>query len=335
MMLRRSFVAGAAIIPALASGVANGLAQTVSSAPLLIVVPYAKGGSADIFARTIQDGLARELGRPVTVENHPGGGGALGLQVVTQSPSDGRTLLLGQTGEIVIQPYLMKLPGPRPDPVALVAVMPLAVVVPSATPYANLQDLVEKARSSPRGLSVASPGRFTPGDLAIDLFRVRTGARLAEVPFQGGGPALDAIEDGTVDLYFSTLPSAMPHLRAGKVKVLAVTSKERAKVLPDVPTIEESGVGRFTLTQWAGIFARHGVPADVIANLNRSVNAVLALPDVKSKFANDGAEVVPMSAADFSRFIEADAKLYRQFLTAELCSEIVVETCPGGGVFSR
>ena len=333
-MLRRSLVVSTFMIAALAM-TSGGRAQTYPSGRVEIIVPYAKGGSADTFARLIADGLAKELGQPVTVDNRPGGGGSVGLQSVTQAAPDGRTLLLGQTGEIVVQPYLMKQAGPRPDPVALVADMPLAIVVSSTAPYSKLSDLIAAARSARRSLSAAMPGRYTPGDLATELFRIRTSANLATVPYNGGGPALDAVADGLVDLYFSTLTSAIPYARSGKVKILAVTSAERSPALPDVPTVQESGIRRFSVTQWAGVFAPSGTPGDIVAGLNRAINKVLSEPDMNKKLVSDGAKITPMSAAQFADFIKTDSNMYKKFLTAELCSEFVVESCSGGGEFSR
>lgn len=312
-----------------------GSAQGYPSGPLEIVVPYARDGSADILARTIADELAKKLGQPVTVENRPGGGGGLGLQSVARAAPDGRTLLLGQTGEIVVQPFFLRQAGLRPTPVALVAAIPLAIIVPTTAPYDSLADLIEAARSAPRGLSVASPGRLTPGDLAIELFRIRSGAKLASVPFEGGGPALSAISDGLVDLYFSTLTSAMPYLRSGKVKILAVTSAERSPAVPNVPTVQEGGVKGFSVVQWAGVFVPRGTPADVVARLNQDINQILVLPEVAGKIAQDGGRITPMTAAQFADFIKADGKTYEDLLTAELCSEFVVESCSRGGVFAR
>ena len=334
-MRRRWFVVGALAAASLMAAPTGWAQNYPSGGPLKIVAPYAEGGSADLFARTIADGLGKKLGQQVSVEDRPGAGGAVGLQIVMHAAPDGRTLLLGQTGEIVIQPYLMNQPGPRPDPVALVAVMPLAVAVPSAAPYRNLDELIKAARSAPRGLSVASPGRFTPGDLAIELFRIRTGARLASVPFDGGGPALNALTDGLVDLYFSTLPSAMPYARAGKVKILAITSEERSPILPDVPTVQQSGVSRFAVSQWAGVFVPRGTPESIVTALNRDINEILTRPEVNEKLTQSGAKVMPISSEEFRDFIRRDSKLYKELLTAELCSEFVVESCSAGGIFSQ
>jgi tripartite-type tricarboxylate transporter receptor subunit TctC len=313
----------------------NGWAQTYPSGPVQIIVPYAKDGSADIFARTIAGELARKLNQAVTVENRPGAGGAVGLQSMTRAAPDGRTLLLGQTGEIVVQPFFLKQPGPRPTPVALVATIPLAVVVSATAPYATLRDLIETARTAPRGLSVASPGRLTPGDLAIELFRNKTSGKLASVPFDGGGPALNAVSDGVVDLYFSTLTSAMPYLRSGKVKILAVTSAERSPAVPDVPTVQENGVRRFSVVQWAGIFVPRDTPGDIITRLNRDINQTLAQPEIASKIMQDGGKITPLSQGQFADFIRTDGKVYEDLLTSELCAEFIVESCSGGGVFAQ
>ena len=333
-MHRRCFVVSALAAASLMEA-PTGRAQEYPSGPLKIVVPYAEGGSADFFARTIADGLGKKLDQQVSVENRPGAGGSAGLQIVMHASPDGRTLLLGQTGEIVIQPILMNLPGPVPAPVALLAVMPLVVAVPSAAPYGSLDQFIKAARSTPRGLTVASPGRFTPGDLAIALFRVKTAARLASVPFDGGGPALDALKDGLVNLYFATLPSAMPYARAGKVKILAVTSEERSPILPDVPTVQQSGVRRFAVSQWAGVFVPHETPESVVNSLNRDINDILSRQDVAESLTQSGAKVMPVSSEEFRGFIRRDGKLYQQLLAAELCSEFGADSCSAAGIFSQ
>ncbi len=332
--LRR--VALAALVSSvLAIPASHASAQPYPAGPVVIVVPYAREGSADIFARMLAGELATKLGQPVSVENRPGGGGGVGLQSVAKARTDGRTLLLGQTGEIVVQPFFLKQSGPRPTPVALVAQIPLAVVVSSTAPYAKLGDLVNASRSAPRGVSVASPGRLTPGDLAIELFRNKTGGRLASVPFDGGGPALDAVAGGVIDFYFSTLASAMPYLRSGKIKILAVTSAQRSPAVPDIPTVQESGIRDFSVVQWAGVFVPRGTAADIVGQLNRDIGQILGRPEVASRIAQDGGKVTILSAAQFADFIKADGKIYEDLLTAELCSEFVVESCSGGGVFTR
>lgn len=333
-MLKRLLLAVG--IAAVTLGVApKSWSQPAPAGPVTIIVPYAPNGSADIYARMLAGPLGALLKQPVTVENMPGGGGAVGLQAASKAAPDGRTLLLGQTGEIVVQPFFLRQAGPRPAPVSLVAVIPLAVVVAKNSPWQGVADLRNAAVSNPRGISVASPGRLTPGDLAIELFRARTGGRLATVPFEGGGPALDAVANGQIDLYFSTLPSAMPYVREGKVKILAVTSSERSPALPDVPTVQQSGLSDFAVSQWAGVFVPRDTPSATIATLNGYVNQILAQPDITKAITESGGKVMPLSPAQFADFIQSDAKVYRKLLTAELCSEFVVESCSGGGAFAQ
>jgi tripartite-type tricarboxylate transporter receptor subunit TctC len=333
-MLKRSLLAAAVAL--VTSGiVARSWSQPAGPGPVTLIVPYAPGGSADIYARMLAGPLGERLHQPVKVENMPGGGGAVGLQTASKAAPDGRTLLLGQTGEIVVQPFFLRQTGPRPAPVSLVAVIPLAVVVAKDAPWQRVADLRSAAVTTPRGISVASPGRLTPGDLAIELFRARTGGRLATVPFEGGGPALDAVANGQIDLYFSTLPSAMPYLREGKVKILAVTSSERSPALPDVPTMQESGIRNFAVSQWAGVFVPRDTPAATVGTLNGEINQILARPEIAKAITDSGGKVMPLSPAQFADFIQGDAKIYRELLTAELCSEFVVESCSGGGIFAQ
>src|SRR4051794_39837811 len=333
-MLRRSLLA-TAITPVAVSIARKGWSQTGPTGPIKIIVPYAPNGSADIYARILAGQLSARLHQPVEIENIPGGGGAVGLQAAAKAAPDGRTLLLGQTGEIVVQPFFLRQAGPRPAPVSLIAVIPLAVVVAKDAPWQRLADLTNASISAPRGISVASPGRLTPGDLAIELFRARTGGRLATVPFEGGGPALDAVANGQIDLYFSTLPSAMPYLRDGKVKILAVTSSERSPALPDVPTMQESGVRNFAVSQWAGVFVPRDTPAAAVGMLNGHINQILARPEIAKAITDSGGKVMPLAPAQFADFIQSDAKVYRELLTAELCAEFVVESCSGGGAFAQ
>src|SRR3954451_1301412 len=321
-MLKHSLFA-AAIASLTLGPVSNSWSQPTPSGPITIIVPYAPGGSADIYARMLAGRLGERLHQPVRVENMPGGGGAVGLQAAAKAAPDGRTLLIGQTGEIVVQPLFLRQAGPRPAPVSLVAVIPLAVVVAKDAPWQRLADLTNASISAPRGISVASPGRLTPGDLAIELFRARTGGRLATVPFEGGGPALDAVANGQIDLYFSTLPSAMPYLRGGKIRILAVTSSERSPALPDVPTMQESGVRNFAVSQWAGVFVPRDTPAATVGMLNGHINEILTRPEIAKAITDSGGKVMPLSPAQFADFIQSDAKMYRELLTAELCSEFV------------
>jgi tripartite-type tricarboxylate transporter receptor subunit TctC len=250
--MRKSFGPVAKIIAVLAAMIIAAIiaaaalpswAQTYPSRPVQLVVGYAQGGTGDFIARVLAEKLTTVLGQPVDVENRPGTSGTAAAQSVACAAPDGYTLLVGQPGEISISPMLMKDLGYDPardlQPVALAALSPLALVVQSTAPYSTVGEMTAASLSSPRGLSFASPGPGTPGHVAVELLRSRTKSRLNHVPFEGSGPALDALMDGQVDMYFAVLPSAMPHVISGKLKILAVSSMKRSQAVPNMPTVSE------------------------------------------------------------------------------------------------
>src|SRR3954470_22350624 len=242
--LRRHFAKTIAVAAAMVLTTAlPSLAQTYPSRPVQLVVGYAQGGTGDFIARVLAEKLAAGLGQPANVENRPGASGTAAAQSVARAAPDGYTLLVGQPGEVSINPLLMKDLGYDPardlQPVALAATSPLALVVQSTAPYATLGEMTAASLSSPRGLTFASPGPGTPGHVAVELLRARTKSRLNHVPLEGGGPALDALMAGRVDMYLAVLPSAMPLITAGKLKILGVSSAKRSLAAPTVPTVAE------------------------------------------------------------------------------------------------
>src|SRR4051795_6919373 len=239
--LRRHFAKTIAVAAAMVLTTAlPSLAQTYPSRPVQLVVGYAQGGTGDFIARLMAEKLTTALGQPVNVENRPGASGAAAAQSVARAARDGYTLLVGQPGEVSITQMLMKDIGYDPardlQPVALAALSPLALVVQSTAPYSTIGEMTAASLSSPRGLSFASPGPGTPGHVAVEMLRTRTKSRLNHVPFDGGGPALDALMAGRVDMHFAVLPSAMPYVADGKLKILAVSSAKRSPAAPNVPT---------------------------------------------------------------------------------------------------
>src|SRR5215211_6899102 len=311
-----------------------GWAQPYPSRPVQLVVGYAQGGTGDFVARLLAEKLPAALGQPVNVENRPGASGTSAAQSVARAAPDGYTLLIGQPGEISITQMLMKGIGYDPardlQPVALAALSPLALVVQSTAPYSTVGEMTAASLSSPRGLSFASPGPGTPGHVAVELLRSRTRCRLNHVPFEGGGPALDALIAGQVDMYFAVLPSAMPHVASGKLKVLAVSSARRSLAVPNVPTVaEQTGIRGFDLTNWVGVFARRGTPADIVARLNRETNQVLAQPDVVERLVRHGAEAAPMSADQFADSLRSESHKYEALLRDEFCAKLLYGGCTG------
>src|SRR5439155_8525205 len=265
-------------------------AQNFPDHAIQLVVANPAGGAGDIIGRAISDKLTTALGQPVTLDYRAGASGAIGARSVARATPDGYTLLVGQTTEIVINRTLAKELGYDPDrdlvPVAFLAAMPLALIVPASAPYSTVEQLIQASRSSPRGLLFASTGPGTPGHLAGELLKGKTDSRLTHVPYDGGAAALDAVLNNRVDFHFQALPTAMPQVIAGKLKILAVSSAKRSPAVPDVPTVAEAtGLKGFDVTLWAGIFAPRNTPAAVVMRLNQEINSVLNQPDVRDSLA--------------------------------------------------
>jgi len=232
------------------------------------------------------------------VENRAGASGALGAQAVIAAAPDGHMLLVGQTAEVSINQHWVKGLAYDPDrdlmPIALGAVVPLALMVPASAPYASVGDLVKAAQAGGKGLTFASAGSGTPGHFAGELLKVKTGTNFTHVPYKGAGPALNDLLGGHVDLYFPGFPAAMPHVKAGTLKLLAVSTATRSGVAPDVPTVAEAtGVKNFDFTLWVAFFAPRGTPNDVIVRLNREINGILAQPETRNRLLEAGADRRP------------------------------------------
>jgi tripartite-type tricarboxylate transporter receptor subunit TctC len=318
-----ALAAGAAIISA-----PPGWAQDYPSRPVQLVVAYPPGGTGDIIARLLADRLGGALGQPVRVENRAGASGAEGARSVARAAPDGHTLLLGQTAEIAVDPLLGRVGyDPQRDfqPVALVARIPVALVTQSSAPYASVRELLQASRGSRRGLLFTSAGPGTSGHLAGELLRLRTPqSRLIHVPSQGAGPALGELLEGRVDFFFAPLPVALPEVRSGRLKVLAVSAAQRSLAVPDVPTIaEEMGIRNFDIGAWAGVFAPRGTPREIAARLNREINQALARPEVRERLVNDGADLAPMSMEQFGEFVRAEIGRNEALLREQFCASDV------------
>ena len=282
-----------------------------------LVVAYAPGGTGDVVARLIATKLSGALGQSVVVENRAGASGAIGAQSVAGAAPDGHMLLVGQTAEIAINQHWIKGLGYDPErdlqPIALASIVPLAVVVPGAAPYATLADMLNAARSSGRGLSFASAGLGTPGHFAGEALKLKTKSNLTHVPYKGAGPALNDLVGAHVDLYFSGFPAAMPHVKAASLKVLAVSSAKRSAIAPEVPTVAEAAaIADFDFTLWQGFFAPRGTPPEIVARLNGAINAILAQPDIRQTLLEAGADVTPLSVDQFSAFVKIESAKYLQ-----------------------
>ena len=292
-------------------------AQPYPARTITLVVGYAPGGTGDFIARLVGHKLSAKFGRTVVVENRSGASGLIGAQYVAKAAPDGYTILCGQTPEIAINPTFLNsgLDVARDlAPVALGGVVPLALVVPKSAPYSTVAGML-KASHTPKGLLFASAGTGTPGQIAGELLKLASHGNMTHVPYKGAGPALADLLGSHVDFYFSGFPAAVPFVKTGQMKMLAVSTAHRASTAPDVPTIAEADkIKDFDFSLWAGFFAPHGTPPDVVAILNKAITEVLALPDIKKKMADAGADIVPMSVEQFDAFIKSESDKYARVI---------------------
>jgi tripartite-type tricarboxylate transporter receptor subunit TctC len=292
-------------------------AQQYPSRTVRLVVPFAAGGTGDIVARVLADRLAASLGQSVVVENRPGATGAIGSKVVASAAPDGHTLLVGQTGEMAINQHWSKSLGYDPvadfEPVALATIVPLALVAPGKASYATVTEML--AASKTRGLSFASAGAATPGHLSGELLKLRTKSNMTHVPYNGAAPALNDILGGHVDMFFSGFPPTVPHVKAGTMKLLAVSTAKRSGVAKDVPTVAEaSGIKDFDIALWQGFFAPRGTPRAIVTRLHAEINKALLLPDVQAKLLEAGAEVTTISTDEFAAFVKAESTKFARII---------------------
>ena len=314
----------------LAAGAAAGLAPWVAHAqsawpnkPVRIVVPFAAGGTTDILARAIAPELQKAFGQPFVVDNRPGAGGNTGGAEVAKSPADGYTLLMGTVGTHAINPSLYpKMPYDAVKdfaPVTLVAGVPNVVVMnpASAQKYDinSIADLARAARANPGKLNVASSGNGTSIHLSAELFKSMTGTFMLHLPYRGSGPALVDLIAGNVDLMFDNLPSALPHIKSGRLKALAVTSGQRSGVLPDVPTVAEAGgalLKNFEASSWFGLLAPAGTPVDIVNRIQQEAAKAMAQPAVKERLLSQGAIPSGNTPAEFAKLMDAETKKWAQ-----------------------
>jgi tripartite-type tricarboxylate transporter receptor subunit TctC len=275
-----------------------------------LIVPFAPGGGNDTVARLVGDGVTAELGQPVVVENRPGAGGVVGAEAVARAPADGYTLFLGGVGSHAINPNLHAHLGYDPikdfAPITLVASAPLVLVVHPSVPAQSVRELVALAKAEPGRLNYASNGNGSSSHLAAVMFDTMTGVEMVHVPYKGLSPALTDLLSGQVQLMFSSVVAILPHVKAGRLRALAVSSPARMALLPDLPTIAESGVPGYQSSSWYGILAPAGTPPDVVKRLNAALVKVIAQPAFRDALAREGAEPVGNSPEAFGAFIKAE-----------------------------
>ncbi len=278
--------------------------------PIRYVIPFPPGGSTDTTGRILAEEMSKILGQPVVVENRGGAGGNIGAAHVAEAAPDGYTLLQGTIGTHGINPTLYdNLPfDARRDfvPVARMTAGTNVLVVNPAQPAKNVKELIELARKNPGKLMMGSSGAGSSIHMSGELFQVLTGVRFTHVPYRGGGPAMNDLLAGHIQLMFDNLNVSLPHIQAGKLRALGVTSRERAAVLPDVPTLMEAGVPGYEVTSWSGVFAPAGTPPEIVEQLNATINQVLGSAAVRKRFDEAGIQIDLMNVADFKAFVNSE-----------------------------
>ena len=303
----------APVLLAAAICAAPSLAQTYPAKPITIVVPYPPGGSADILARTVGEQLGERLGQPVVVENKSGAGTAIGARLVADAPADGYTMLLGTVSSQAINPAMNKVGyDPVADfvPISALASIPFVLVANPGAPFASVSELIAAAKTSPGKLSFASAGSGTSNHLAGEMLANAANVKLLHVPYRGSAPALVDVLAGHVPIMFDLQTTAIPNISARKVKALAVTGPQRSPLLPDVPTMMESGLPDYEVSAWFGLFAPAKVPEPIVKQLSATLAEILQKPAMKQRLQDIGADPDTRTAAQFTSFVKTEAKKY-------------------------
>ena len=312
---RRPMLAAAAALIAVTALPAAWAQSTWPTRPVRIVVPFAPGGTTDLLARALAPELSRAFGQPFTVDNRAGAGGNIGAEVVAKAEKDGYTFLMGTVGTHGINKALYKaMPfDPQKDfaPVTLVAGVPNVMVMNTdkarSLNIRSVADFVRHAKANPGKLNMASSGNGTSIHLAGELFKSQTGIFMTHIPYRGSGPALSDMLAGTMDVMFDNLPSAMPHIKAGKLTAFAVTSAQRSAALPDVPTVAEAGpLPGFEASSWFGLLAPAGTPPDIVNRVQQEVAKALNVPAIKDRLQAQGAIPSGNTPAEFARLIDSE-----------------------------
>ena len=288
-------------------------AQGYPSQPIKMIAPFPPGGSVDIMARLVSEPLAEKLGGRIVVENRSGASGNIGMEAAARATPDGYTLVMNTIPLVTNVSLFDKLTwDPLRDfaPIGMVATAPHVLVVPAKSPVHSVADLVKLAKASPGKLTYASAGVGTTFQFCAEMFKDTTGTNILHVPYRGGGPALVDTLGGQVDMSFPTLSAALPHVKAGALRALAVTSAKRSELLPELPTMQEAGVKDFEFTQWLALMAPAGTPREVVAKLNGSLNAALASKETREKFQAQGFDPFITTPQEATRFLGAEVKRY-------------------------
>lgn len=304
MMLLRNLPA--LIVLALASAAQ---AQSYPARPIRLVVPFAVGGTSDIVARILAPKLWEALGQPVVVDNRPGAGSNIGAEIVAKATPDGYTLLMG-TPALASNPALYGKLNYDPvrdlSPITLVTEIPIILVVHPALPAKSVKEVIALAKSQPGKLNFGSSGNGGIGHLVGEMFKSMAGIQMVHVPYKGNAPALVDLMAGVLNLTFSDMAGALPHVKAGKLRTLAITTGKRSPTLPEVPTMTEAGVPGFQAASWFGVFVTAGTPQPVVTRLNTELTKLLRSPDMRERLTGLGFDVVGNTPDEFAAFMRSE-----------------------------
>jgi tripartite-type tricarboxylate transporter receptor subunit TctC len=292
-------------------------AQSYPGQPIRLIAPFPPGGSVDIMARLIADPLAQQLNGKIVIENRSGASGNIGMELAARAKPDGYTIVLNTIPLATNQALFEKLSwDPVRDfaPIGMVATAPHVLVVPAKLKAASVADLVKLARASPGRMTYASAGVGTTFHLCGEMFKDSTGTFILHVPYRGGGPALLDTLGGQVDMSFPTLSAALPHVKAGNLRALAVTDTQRSSLLPDVPTLREAGVKDFQFTQWLVLLAPSATPKEIVGRLSAALKDTLNSKEVRDKFAQQGFDAFITTPEEASKFIAAEVERFGKLI---------------------
>ncbi|MES2183864.1 MAG: tripartite tricarboxylate transporter substrate binding protein [Pseudomonadota bacterium] len=295
-------------------------AQAYPSKPIRLIVPFPPGGGTDLIARTVAQNLTDTLKWTIIIDNRPGAGGNLGVDMAAKAAPDGYTLVLGQTSNLAINPTLYtKLPyDPVKDltPVVLVSSSPIAIATSAQSRFKTWADVVAASKGKPKSVTLGYSGNGTVAHLSSELAENAAGIELQHIPYKGAAQAMTDLISGQIDLYMSSVPTLLGQVRTGKLRAIAVTSAKRSGELPDVPTLAESGHKDFDAVTWFGILAPAGTPAGIVKTLNTEMNKAMRHPDVAAKLKSDGGDVIGGTPEKFAALLKAEIPRWGQIVKA-------------------
>lgn len=311
-----------ALAVAIAAGLADATAHAQQTAPypnkaITIIVPFAAGGNTDVKTRLVAQQLSTILGQPVVVDNRPGASGNIGMEMVARATPDGYTIGMGSFGPLAVNPWIYPKINFAPEsliPIILLEKSPLVLTTPASKPYRSVSDIVTAAKKTPGSLNIANAGPGGAHHLSAELFESAAGIDMVGIPFKGGGPAATALLAGQVDLMFEQTGAALPSIKAGKIRPIAVTSAARLPTMPDTPTFTELGYPQVTVSNWMGYVAPKGTPPAITAKLYEAFAKAIERPEVKQVILSQNNEFGGGTSEDFAKFIAAESARWSKLI---------------------